>query len=78
MAAVRELATAVGTRAACRALFAPRASYYRQRRPLIRPEMGKPRPSTPRALAPARRFSHICTESASRIARPPRLCDVAR
>ena len=26
MAAVTELATAVGTRAACRALFAPRAS----------------------------------------------------
>jgi putative transposase len=32
MAAVTELATAVGTRAACRALFAPRASYYRDRR----------------------------------------------
>ena len=32
MAAVTELATAVGTRAACRALFAPRASYYRERR----------------------------------------------
>ena len=32
MAAVTELATAVGTRAACRALFAPRASHYRKRR----------------------------------------------
>jgi hypothetical protein len=31
MAAVTELATDVGTRAACRALFAPRASYYRER-----------------------------------------------
>ena len=30
MAAVTELATAVGTRAACRALFASRASHYRQ------------------------------------------------
>ena len=32
MAAVTELATAVGTRAACRALFAPRASHYREGR----------------------------------------------
>ena len=37
MAAVTELATAVGTRAACRALFAPRASHYRQRRASICP-----------------------------------------
>ena len=37
MAAVTELATAVGTRAACRALFAPRASHYRQRRAAIGP-----------------------------------------
>jgi len=53
MAAVTELATAVGTRAACRALFAPRASYYRQRRSSIRPEVYKLRPSPARALSPA-------------------------
>jgi putative transposase len=53
MAAVTELATAVGTRAACRALFAPRASYYRQRRSAIRPEVRKSRPSPARGLAPA-------------------------
>ena len=53
MAAVTELATAVGTRAACRALFAPRASYYRQRRSAIRPEVRKSRPSPARALSPA-------------------------
>ena len=32
MAAVTELATAVGTRAACFALWVPRGSYYRDRR----------------------------------------------
>ena len=32
MAAVTELATAVGTRAACLALWVPRGSYYRDRR----------------------------------------------
>jgi len=55
MAAVTELATAVGTRAACRALFAPRASHYRKRRAAICPEITRPRPSPPRALAPAER-----------------------
>jgi hypothetical protein len=55
MAAVTELATAVGTRAACRALFAPRASHYRQRRAVICPAKNNPRPSPPRALAPAER-----------------------
>jgi len=53
MAAVSELATTVGTRAACRALFAPRASYYRQRRSSIRPAVSKSRPSPARALSPA-------------------------
>jgi putative transposase len=53
MAAVTELATAVGTRAACRALFAPRASYYRQRRSSIRPAIRKLRPAPARALSPA-------------------------
>ena len=55
MAAVTELATAVGTRAACRALFAPRASHYRKRRAAIYPMVIRLRPSSPRALAPAER-----------------------
>ena len=55
MAAVTELATAVGTRAACRALFASRASHYRQRRAAICSAKTNPRPSPPRALAPAER-----------------------
>ena len=55
MAAVTELATAVGTRAACRALFAPRASHYRKRRATICPTVIRLRPSSPRALAPAER-----------------------
>ena len=55
MAAVTELATAVGTRAACRALFAPRASHYRKRRAAIYPTVIRLRPSSPRALAPAER-----------------------
>ena len=55
MAAVTELATAVGTRAACRALFASRASHYRQRRAAIGSAKTNPRPSPPRALAPAER-----------------------
>jgi putative transposase len=55
MAAVSELATAVGTRAACRALFAPRASHYRQRHASICPAKARPRPSPPRALAAAER-----------------------
>jgi len=38
MAAVTELASDVGTRAACRALFAPRASYYRDRRAACFPQ----------------------------------------
>ena len=48
MAAVTELATVVGTRAACRALFAPRASHYRQKRAVICPAKSNPRPSPPR------------------------------
>ena len=55
MAAVTELATAVGTRAACRALFAPRASHYRKKRAVIYPTVIRLRPSSPRALAPAER-----------------------
>ena len=56
MAAVTELATDVGTRAACRALFAPRASYYRERHAASSPAtLARPRHSSARALRPAER-----------------------
>jgi hypothetical protein len=57
MAAVTELATNVGTRAACRALFAPRASYYRERHAASFPAgtSARPRPSPTRALRPEER-----------------------
>jgi putative transposase len=55
MAAVTELATEVGTRAACRALFAPRASHYRNKRASLCPAVTKSRPASPRALAAAER-----------------------
>src|ERR1017187_5037972 len=53
MAAVTELATTVGTRAACRALFASRASYYRDRRAASFPAAIVLRPRPARALSPA-------------------------
>jgi putative transposase len=55
MAAVTELASDVGTRAACRALFAPRASYYRERHAASSPAVTppRPRPSPARALRPS-------------------------
>src|SRR5665811_541162 len=57
MAAVTELATDVGTRAACRALFAPRASYYRERRATSSTAVTPPRPGPlpARALRPSER-----------------------
>ena len=55
MAAVTELATDVGTRAACRALFAPRASYYRDRRAVCFPAATAWRARPARALSPAER-----------------------
>jgi len=55
MAAVTELATEVGTRAACRALFAPRASHYRLKRASLCPAITRSRPASPRALAAAER-----------------------
>jgi putative transposase len=55
MAAVTELATAVGTRAACRALLAPRASYYRERRAASSPAVTALRPRAGRALSPEER-----------------------
>jgi putative transposase len=55
MAAVTELATAVGTRAACLALWVPRGSYYRDRRSSSSPVQTAPRPRSGRALAAAER-----------------------
>src|ERR1700688_3942142 len=55
MAAVTELASDVGTRAACRALFAPRASYYRDRRAASFPAAIALRPRAARALSPTER-----------------------
>jgi hypothetical protein len=55
MAAVTELATAVGTRAACLALWVPRGSYYRDRRSGPSRIRTAPRPSSVRALAAAER-----------------------
>ena len=54
MAAVTELATAVGTRAACLALWVPRGSYYRDRRSAPSRIRTAPRPSSVRALAAER------------------------
>jgi hypothetical protein len=53
MAAVSELASDVGTSAACRALDMPRASYYRRR--VFAPKQTIMRSSPARALAPAER-----------------------
>ena len=57
MAAVTELASAVGASAACQALRMPRASYYRDRRKssFLEPTVARPLPA--RALRPAERQS---------------------
>jgi putative transposase len=55
MAAVTELASAVGASAACQALRMPRASYYRDRRKTSFPEETVSRPLPARALRPAER-----------------------
>ena len=55
MAAVTELASEVGTSAACQALCLPRASYYRDRRKTSFPEETGSRPLPARALRPAER-----------------------
>ena len=55
MAAVSELASDVGTSAACQALCMPRASYYRDRRKTSSPAVTASRPSPARALQPAER-----------------------
>jgi hypothetical protein len=55
MAAVRGLASDVGTSAACQALNMPRASYYRDRRWVFAPKQTIMRSSPARALGPAER-----------------------
>jgi putative transposase len=50
MDTVSELASDVGTSAACQALGMPRASYYRERRASVCPAVTTWRPSPPRAL----------------------------
>jgi putative transposase len=55
MDAVTELATEVGTRAVCHALFVPRGSYYRNRRSISSHVPTAPRPRSVRALAPVER-----------------------
>jgi putative transposase len=55
MAAVTELATSVGTRAACLALWVSPASYYRERRSRSSPIQTALRPRSVRALAASER-----------------------
>ena len=55
MAAVAELASDVGTSAACQALCMPRASYYRDGRKTSAPAVSASRPSPARALRPGER-----------------------
>jgi putative transposase len=55
MAAVGELASDVGTSAACQALNMSRASYYRDRRWVFAPKQTVTRSSPARALRPAER-----------------------
>jgi len=56
MSAVRELASDVGTSAACQALWMPRASYYWHcRKASAPPEEASPRSAPARALGPAER-----------------------
>src|SRR5204862_1853392 len=55
MAAVAELASDVGTSAACQALCMPRASYYRDGRKNSAPAVSASRPSPARALRPGER-----------------------
>jgi putative transposase len=57
MAAVTELASAVGASAACQALCLPRASYDRDRRKISFPEQIVLRPLPARALCPAEQES---------------------
>ncbi len=55
MVAVTELASEVGTSAACQALCMPRPSYYRDRRKISFPAETASRPTPPRALRPVER-----------------------
>lgn len=54
MLSVKELAHAVGIRAACEALGLPRSSFYRaEQPPVLKPTTPTARPTPPRALSPA-------------------------
>jgi putative transposase len=55
MTAAQQLGQIVGRAAACRALAIPRASLYRNLRPAEASDTPGPRPTPPRALAPAER-----------------------
>src|SRR5207245_2852093 len=55
MVAVTELASEVGTSAACQALCMPRPSYYRDRGKISFPAETESRPTPPRALRPVER-----------------------
>ena len=82
MAAVTELASDVGTRAACRALFAPRASYYRERHATSSPTVtpSRPGPLPARALRPSERATVLAHLHGERFQdrSPAAVCDVAR
>ena len=65
MNAAHQLGQQVGRAAACRALGVPRASLYRSLRPPGQAAPAAPRPSPPRALAPAERqqvLEHLHSE----------------
>ena len=82
MSAVSELASGVGTSAACQALVMPRASYYWHRRKVAAPpEAVSPRPVPSRALAPSERETILARLHEERFQdRPPAAvyCDAAR
>lgn len=67
IAAAEELATTVGTTAACDVLGVARATLYRRRTPPVRPEP-KPRRSSPRALSSAERQAVLDVAHSERFA----------
>ena len=66
MPAVTELATRVGTSAACQALAMPRASYYRDRCKSSTPVVVRSRPAPARALRLAERDAVLARLHAER------------
>ena len=81
MAAVTELAAAVGTRAGCFALWVSRGSYYRDRRSSSSPVQTAPRPRSGQRLGCGGTGNHLDLSSPGTfpgsLARR-RLCDLAR